>query len=597
MPNQNPKDIYEESGLNPNQWQAIDSAIKPAPPSVGDITPVIPQYFSGSLDPSIQHDVDFVNTALRSSSAPRFALMPPGIQSSALTSAQLTSAIKTNAPASTGGGSGITSLTLTAPKEINVAGSPTSGTTPEIDLTWAPEPALTTFSGPGSTAVGFDGAFFASITSAGPLTTIGGTPSLASGEYAVYIASGVQTTSFIPFTGSTPTGWTALAGSVGVFPQFARALTSAASVTETWAVGSARVTSMIVYLAGALPAFSNSASAITGPSPISAALTGMTIGNSILVLCSAQIATPVTTGILTDSQLNTPILLGTVGIPVSGGGARGSQVFVYLIPSVTGSSDTVTFSVSPNSASSGLQMALYEIPPSTPIAAVPRFQPFPPVNVSSAIGILSPVNGGTGAALNATGGTSQVLQQTTLGGAVTVGQLAASNLSNGTTGSGAVALASAPTVTNPVIAGRVTSYNGTATVSGGIASEVKTVDLINQAAAITATNLTTTAPGGMARISWVATVTQAATLSSVLGGTNGFQIIYTDQDTSVVKTTPGAIVAGVDTNSNNSTATGTISGCIIVNTVINSTIQYQMDYTSSGVTPMQYNLHIKLENM
>lgn len=40
---------------------------------------------------------------------------------------------------------------------------------------------------------------------------------------------------------------------------------------------------------------------------------------------------------------------------------------------------------------------------------------------SSALGILGVPNGGTGANLSATGGTSQVLQQTTVGGAVTVG--------------------------------------------------------------------------------------------------------------------------------------------------------------------------------
>lgn len=47
---------------------------------------------------------------------------------------------------------------------------------------------------------------------------------------------------------------------------------------------------------------------------------------------------------------------------------------------------------------------------------------------------------------SATGGTSQVLKQVSLGGAFTVGQLAASDLSNGVTGSGAVALASAPAI-------------------------------------------------------------------------------------------------------------------------------------------------------
>lgn len=60
----------------------------------------------------------------------------------------------------------------------------------------------------------------------------------------------------------------------------------------------------------------------------------------------------------------------------------------------------------------------------------------------SLAGNLNLFNGGTSSDLSVTGGTSQVLKQTTLGAAITVGQLAASDLSNGTTGSGAVVLGS-----------------------------------------------------------------------------------------------------------------------------------------------------------
>jgi hypothetical protein len=52
--------------------------------------------------------------------------------------------------------------------------------------------------------------------------------------------------------------------------------------------------------------------------------------------------------------------------------------------------------------------------------------------------------GGTNADLSGSGGTSQVLRQSTAGGAVTVSQLAASDLSNGTSGTGAVALVNNP---------------------------------------------------------------------------------------------------------------------------------------------------------
>jgi hypothetical protein len=75
----------------------------------------------------------------------------------------------------------------------------------------------------------------------------------------------------------------------------------------------------------------------------------------------------------------------------------------------------------------------------------------------SVSGILPVSDGGTGSNLSATGGTSQVLRQSSVGGNITVSQLAASNLSNGTTGSGAVVLASAPTISGAI------TISGTAT--------------------------------------------------------------------------------------------------------------------------------------
>lgn len=72
--------------------------------------------------------------------------------------------------------------------------------------------------------------------------------------------------------------------------------------------------------------------------------------------------------------------------------------------------------------------------------------------------------GGTNADLSATGGTSQVLKQSSSGAAITVGQLAASDLSNGTTGTGAVALASSPSFTTPTI-NTVASVGGTWTAA------------------------------------------------------------------------------------------------------------------------------------
>lgn len=66
--------------------------------------------------------------------------------------------------------------------------------------------------------------------------------------------------------------------------------------------------------------------------------------------------------------------------------------------------------------------------------------------------------GGTSADLSATGGTSQVLKQTSPGGTVTVAQLAASDLSDGTSGTGSIVLVTSaamnqPSITLPTLVG------------------------------------------------------------------------------------------------------------------------------------------------
>lgn len=69
--------------------------------------------------------------------------------------------------------------------------------------------------------------------------------------------------------------------------------------------------------------------------------------------------------------------------------------------------------------------------------------------------------------LSGTGGTSQVLKQTSLGSAITVGQLSVADLSTGTTGSGNIVLNTSPTITG-TINGQSYCYNGSTTTSGSV---------------------------------------------------------------------------------------------------------------------------------
>jgi hypothetical protein len=142
---------------------------------------------------------------------------------------------------------------------------------------------------------------------------------------------------------------------------------------------------------------------------------------------------------------------------------------------------------------------------------------------------------------------------------------------------------------------KITAYNAVATVGDGIGYQIVTSDLTAQGAAIAATVLyaVPAAGAGYYRVSWVATVTRAATTSCVLGGAAGFTLKYTDGDDSVVKTenptTP--TISAIN-------ATGTsISGVEVAYCKASTNLQYLFGYTSVGATTMQYNLHIRVERL
>ena len=114
-------------------------------------------------------------------------------------------------------------------------------------------------------------------------------------------------------------------------------------------------------------------------------------------------------------------------------------------------------------------------------------------------------------------------------------------------------------------------------------------NLTGQTAAIAATTIYTPAAAGLFRVSYAAKVTTPATTSSILGGANGFQVIYTDNDDSVVVTTPAG-----PTSALNSTQAW-VNGTVLVNAKAATALQYSFGYTSIGGTPMAYALHIRVE--
>jgi len=93
--------LMEEKNIPANLVPAPDTAPlgAPAPPAPNDM----PQFFSGSMPPSLQHDVSFVGTEVGTPRIPKYSLMPFGNQSNPFTNAAIESTalkvVNTTSPA------------------------------------------------------------------------------------------------------------------------------------------------------------------------------------------------------------------------------------------------------------------------------------------------------------------------------------------------------------------------------------------------------------------------------------------------------------------------------------------------------------------
>lgn len=227
--------------------------------------------------------------------------------------------------------------------------------------------------------------------------------------------------------------------------------------------------------------------------------------------------------------------------------------------------------------------------------------PASPTVVSTHLSSPLPVaQGGTG---DATLTLNAVLYGNGTSGILSVGPGAAGTVLTGT--GAAPAFSASPTLTALTLTAgisigtKVTSYGGVATVSNGVPAIYFKVDASTQSAAISGAALFTATLVGQYEISWSAVVTQAATTSSTLGGSLGFQVSYTDNDTNASVTTPqaGAPSAGVNqaysqTNQGNTVGTQ-VSGVVIINAKAGA-VTYSFDYTSVGGTVMQFAIHAKV---
>jgi hypothetical protein len=165
------------------------------------------------------------------------------------------------------------------------------------------------------------------------------------------------------------------------------------------------------------------------------------------------------------------------------------------------------------------------------------------------------------------------------------------------TGTGKTVLANSPS-----FSGAFQAYNGISLVNNGVCAEFGTVDSSNSAA-ITATTLYSPTATGRFKISGSLIVTTAATTSSILGGTTGVVITYTDGTSSVAQSMTmsgvaqnGSLITISSGNTGNTTTTQTNLIPIYIFAKTGVAIQYAVGYTSVGLTAMVYQLHLIAES-
>lgn len=137
----------------------------------------------------------------------------------------------------------------------------------------------------------------------------------------------------------------------------------------------------------------------------------------------------------------------------------------------------------------------------------------------------------------------------------------------------------------------------------GVPQIIASTDLSFRSSAVSNAALFNTPTSGRYRITYYAAVGTAATVSSVLGGTTGFSITYLDGVDFVTRTVTlpainqsGTALTVSSGNATNTTAAIT-QGSLMFDANNGDSITYSFGYTSSGATAMQYQLHIRVEQM
>ena len=571
---------------DPKRLVAIDRLeMPPTPPGVIQSTG-----YSAALSSDQQTISDTIAQVYRGTSVVRHSPLPPSANAAANAAAnssaiQIVSQIPT--PTTTGGG--ITSAGLIMPPQYGVAGSPITPPSGTEIVTWNLETPGNALGVPlASASVGGTWDTSAATGGLGSVASVTGTPSSA-GESALFFvvtAGSTQPSAPVPSGG----GWSAIDNSAAAYSIYTQSGLPAGSFTASAPITSNTWSGLLAFFGGG-PFALVQKNAITsggfsgqptGSAKFSHAFTSnITAGNIIYVLLEVGSAgsNPLASISATDTRGTVYSPIG--GIPVGGGGGDFAQISVFAGIALTSGSCTVTvtLNLTPVGTTIGATaIVAYEVSGPSVVSALPRFVPVDTilgaVNLNAqgpggVEGILPLFNGGTSADLSATGGTSQVLTQSSVGGVIAVRQLDYPDLT------GTVA---APT------------YLTRTTAAAGLVAELATQNLTAQAANKALTTLYANALAGLYRVSVYIIISQAATISSTLPDT---QIVYVDRDSGATIT-----VAATATSAGNTTSTF-MTATVVINPTFNSTIQFaigqSVSYASAGATPMQFAYRARLE--
>lgn len=620
---QNPY-LIDEKNI-PENWEPIDVPATipgrapggaPAPPVPHDM----PQYFSGSIAPVLQHDSSFVATEMASPRIPKTALMPFGNQANPFTNAAATSTAKIIA------------------QQVVAATPPAVGSSgPDSDIITAVKAGV------------FGSVDVSSFT--GGSTTFG-IPATASNTVTPSTA-GEVILSYRMMSNSNPpvftAPWTVInlnAGAIGKLGW--QKVTPTTAVTDSFSINSNQgwVMGMLALQSSGTPVVTVIS---TNVAPLPTTATGVNIvgGVGLFVFIEFAANSQFSPGAsVTDSLGNVYVLVGDK-FALNPTGTAQSELTVFYCANPTGGAG-VTINFNGNSAATSTAYAVIQITNLAVNAATSTFAasdanklvqfrgsanvvatlPNPTLaagwqavasnNGTGSITIIpaagSLLNQGAGGVVLPMGAflwifsdgsnywsTGAITLPTSISPALHKFLTSYNPFSGGFTSAQPAFSDLSGTIANSQIISlpKITNYNNIATVSNGIPSEVATVDAVAQSAAIATTTLYSVPASGVGqyRLSWDVDIRQPATTSSTLGP---LTISWTNPDATVQTITVAAQNnAGtmVTSDSGNLQTTQLVGNSILLNIRQSTLITYAFAYASAGATAMQYNLHIKLEAM